>query len=394
MISVAEAGAIIQKYWPDWGAETLTLEESVGAVLGEQIQADRDYPPGNRAMMDGVALDWSRYQEGQRRFPVLGTLPAGNPPPQEDLGQGCWEVMTGAYLPPAWDLVIPYEDLRLTPEEVEVTEGRSRRRYEFIHLQGSDCRGGDVLVNPNHPLNGPIWCVLTSVGKVAVRTPQRPRIALIATGDELVAPEQAPQPYQLRRSNVYALQASLLKYGFSRLSLTHLPDDPQRIEDHYRASAANFEILLYSGAVSQGKFDYLPQIWQNLGVTRYLQGVAQRPGKPLWFGVDRENNTVILGLPGNPISSLVCLHRYLLPQLLPQAPVYARLAQEMEFKPSLTYFLPVKLESRPDGSLWADPLVPKNSGEFTALVGSDGFLELPPAPNYFSSGEAFPFYSW
>ena len=121
-----------------------------------------------------------------------------------------------------------------------------------------------------------------------------------------------------------------------------------------------------------------------------LHEVAQRPGKPLWFGTDEKNNTTVIGLPGNPVSSLVCLHRY----LIPGRKMFARLGEEIIFSKELTYFVPVKIEYREDGTFWAMPLKVKNSGEFTALAGSDGFIELPPGKSVFSNGEAFAFWPW
>lgn len=390
LISVAAAAQLIQTHWPDWGETTVSLDHPHMAPLRETIVTDRPYPPGDRVMMDGIALNHGVYQAGQRRFPVLGTVAAGDKVQPLGDSKGCVEIMTGALLPPDCDLVIPYEDLEINAGIAQVTATRERLPYEFVHRQGSDLGAGVPVLTVNDSLNGPRWGILASVGKTSVKVRRSPKIQIISTGDELVAVTDQPQPHQLRRSNSYALQASLLKAGYRDIALTHLPDDPIAITDHYRQAVTQFDLLIYSGGVSKGKFDYLPNLWQQEGATQYFHGVAQRPGKPLWFGGDHRHNTIIFGLPGNPISSLVCLHRY----VLDQPAVYVQLTADVHFEPPLTYFLPVKVTHNPNAALTADPLPVKNSGEFLGLAQSSGFVELPADQSTFKTGDCFRFFAW
>jgi len=138
----------------------------------------------------------------------------------------------------------------------------------------------------------------------------------------------------------------------------------------------------------------LPQIFQEMHVEQLFHGVAQRPGKPMWFGVDKNNNTTIFGLPGNPISCLVCLHRYVLPVLNSNKQMYAKLSRDIPFKPDLAYFVPVFLQFSESGEVLAHPNFAQNSGEFAALAGTDGFIELPRGKDLYSQGESFKFFSW
>ena len=390
MLSVAAAAEIINRYWPPGGVTWGQLADLPRGVLAESVTADRDYPPGDRVMMDGIALLHSTYSNGQRSFPVLGTIAAGDTPVSLTDPFACWEVMTGALLPPPADLVIPYEDITLVQEVAQVTQDRQRQPLEFVHRQGSDCLSGAEILPAGTPLNGPIWGILASLGKTQVKLTANPRIQIIATGDELVSVEQIPQAQQLRCSNVYALQASLQHRGFSHITLAHLADDPLAIRQHYQQATSIYDVLIYSGGISRGKFDYLPSLWQEMGAELYIQGVAQKPGKPLCFGIDNAQQTLIVGLPGNPVSSLICLHRYFLPNPL----IYAQLATEVKLDKPLTYFLPVKLIYTEKGTLKATPLPMQNSGDFIALAPSDGFLELPPGPRVFSAGECFRFFAW
>ncbi|XFA74272.1 molybdopterin molybdotransferase MoeA [Thermosynechococcaceae cyanobacterium Okahandja] len=390
LIRVSEAVAIICQHLPDWGTETIPLAALQQRVLAEPIRSDRPYPPIDRIMMDGIALSWQRYQAGQRTFAILGVVAAGDVPPALTDADGCFEVMTGAALPQGCDLVIPYEALELKDGQAHIRHPQPWIPYQFVHRCGSDAPRGTVILPVGTPLRSPAWGILASVGQTHVRVNRYPRTQLIATGNELIPPEQTPQPHQLRLSNAYALAAALQRQGYAEVSITHLPDDPEMLASHYQAASQTYDLLIYCGGVSKGKFDYLPQIWQQQGVQQYLHGVAQRPGKPLWFGVDHSRHTAVFGLPGNPVSSLVCLHRY----LLDSAVVYARLAAPFRFEPSLTYFLPVKLESTQNAELVAQPRPMQNSGDFLALAESDGFIELPADQTDFAAGECYRYFPW
>ncbi|AIE74570.1 MULTISPECIES: molybdopterin molybdotransferase MoeA [unclassified Synechocystis] len=390
MISVAAAVEIIQAHWPDFGDTTIDVDGSYGAVLAESIHADRDYPPGDRVMMDGVALAWSEYSQGRRQFELLGTVAAGNPQSSLPNPAGCLEVMTGALLPHKSDLVIPYEDVAIADGQVKIIDPRQRKPWEFVHLKASDCQLGTVILESSSKLNGPAWSIISSCGKAKVKVKKKPRIQIISTGNELVETTQKPEAHQLRRSNVYGLQVSLQSRGFENIGLTHLADNEEVIISHYQRAKLEYDVLIYSGGISKGKFDYLPKVWSQLGVTKYIHGVAQKPGKPMYFGVDHHSQTVIIGLPGNPISSLVCLHRY----FLDNPPMYVQLTGDFTFKKDLTYFLPVKLGYTSQAVVEATILPVKNSGEFVALANSDGFLELPQHQDCFQAGECFPFYAW
>jgi molybdopterin molybdotransferase len=390
LITVEEAFQIMQTRMPDWGHSTIPIAKAAGGITADDILADRDYPPFDRSTMDGIAVSWKSFQEGLREFHIAGICAAGEPQTQLTDPRSCFEIMTGAPVPRNADLVIPYEDLFIESNIARVKTQTERSQGEFIHVKGSDSKKNSLLLKAGSFLNGPAWGIAASVGAAEVKVKKHPRIQIISTGNELVPVEQTPLEYQIRRSNSHALQASLQLHGYIDIKLTHLNDDLEAVKKHYDESKNDFDLLVYSGAVSKGKFDYLPQAWKQAGVTEYFHGVSQRPGKPLWFGVDHNAKTAVLGLPGNPVSSLVCLHRY----FLMAKEIYAELSEEFTFKKDLTYFLPVKIEFSKTGVLKAHPLKIKNSGEFTALAESDGFLELPKEKSVFAKGEAFRYFSW
>jgi len=390
LIDVSTAERIMQQHLPQWRVSEVALEQVGNLPLAQAVVSDRPYPPYHRVIMDGIAVAWSAYSSGQREFTLQGLTAAGMPPVTLTDPQSCWEVMTGAVLPEGADLVIPYEDLEITAGQVKVIKETSRRSLDYVHLKGSDCPAGQEILPVGANINSPRCGILAALGYSKVAVAQPPTVELVATGDELVVIAASPKPHQIRCSNVYALQSALQQAGYTGISITHLPDDPQAIREHYQHARREKQLLIYSGGVSKGKKDYLPQIWQEMGVNQLLYGVAQRPGKPMWFGVDQVYETAIWGLPGNPVSSLVCLHRY----LLKMPPVWGKLTQNVVFTPNLTYFLPVKCFYNQQAEMVVEPIKFQNSGDFLALADSHGFIELPQERSEFFAGECFPFYGW
>lgn len=389
MISVQEASQIIARYMPNWGESTTGLSDQYFPQTLEPSVADRDYPPYERVMMDGIAISFSAYQKGRREFEIEGIAPAGVAAQKLKTPEGCLEVMTGAPLPMGADLVIQYEHLKIDNGKALVVTDIPRTIFESVHRAGSDCKKGSIVLEQGHELNGPHWGIAASMGQTMIKTKRMPKIMIISTGDELVEVNSLPADHQIRRSNVYALKASLNLNGYHQVTLSHLNDDPKIISAHYEKHASEFDMLIYSGGVSKGKFDYLPHVWSDLGVKKHFHEVQQRPGKPLWFGVDEKLKTAVIGLPGNPVSSLVCLHRY----FIPTREMSAKLTQDVKFKKNLTYFLPVRV-TFVEGVMLANPMESQNSGEFIALAGSDGFVELPADQDEFLKGQSFSFFPW
>jgi molybdopterin molybdotransferase len=203
----------------------------------------------------------------------------------------------------------------------------------------------------------------------------------------------------VRRSNAYGITASLRQHGFARVADDHVRDDEAALEERLRFHLHTHDVLILSGGVSMGKLDLVPKVLERLGVTLVFHHVAQRPGKPMWFGV-AQSGRAVFALPGNPVSTLVCLSRYVLPALraaMGQAPTEARriaLTAPVEVKAPLAFYMPVKLKSDDWGRTSAEPKPTNGSGDFTALAGTEGFVELPPGPHTFPKGFVAPFFRW
>jgi molybdopterin molybdotransferase len=382
LISVTEACALIKDF-------KLPLRG-----LARPILADRDYPPIDRVTLDGIAISHQSFSEGCREFKIEDVAAAGIAEKTLSHPHNCIEVMTGAPLPKNTNLVIPYEHLSINHGTARIVKNLERNIFENIHLKASDVKKSDQVLAAGTKLLGPQMGIAASVGAINhLETPQ-PKILLIATGDELVNPyTNELLDHQLRASNIYALKTSLENFGYTNIEMTTLPDHEKTLREHFTTHVDRYDYMIYSGGVSKGQFDYLPTVWKSLGCREIFHGVSQRPGKPLWFGVNTQTtgrHTVVVGLPGNPISGLVCLHRY----LLPNKNIYAQLTTYFNFNADMTYFLPVKIEFSSSAILMAHPVKTKNSGDFTALASSDGFIELPLEKNEFKKGEAYRFYSW
>jgi molybdopterin molybdotransferase len=226
-----------------------------------------------------------------------------------------------------------------------------------------------------------------------------PRIALVSTGDELVEVADTPLPWQIRRSNGTMLQAMLQTAGLAA-TLHHLPDDEAALQTGLDNLLKTNDILILSGGVSAGKADFVPDTLTRLGVVRAFHRIEQRPGRPLWFGAVADG-AVVFALPGNPVSSVVCGLRYVLPFLraslgqLPDSQGFARLSKPVTFEPDLTYFLPVALHPSPDDGGWlAKPLPGSGSADFSNLLNVNAFAELPADQSDFPAGTIVAFHSF
>ncbi len=392
MVSVSQASDIILNtpFLPT--NIELPLENCIGHVLDEPIVADRDFPPFDRVSMDGIAIAFSAFENGQRSFLVEGIQPAGEPQRNLSNSENCFEVMTGAILPSGADTVIRYEDITLENGIAKVL-GAAVSAGQNVHRKGTDVMAGD-LVLPNPFLLSPAEvAVLAAVGKSAVVCKKYPSIAIVSTGDELIPVNKVPEAHQIRSSNSLAIQAALRTLNISA-STFHIPDDQKIIEQELTTLFANFDVLIISGGVSKGKFDFIPDALEKLGIEKKFHGVKQRPGKPFWFGIGK--GKTVFALPGNPVSTYMCFYRYIKPWLLGsmgirETPRTAQLSQDFSFVPPLTHFLQVQVIVE-GGKLIAIPEGGKGSGDFANLGKVTGFLELPEDRSDFLAEEVFPYF--
>jgi molybdopterin molybdotransferase len=399
MIDPHAADELIDAHLTCLPIESLPIAHCAGAVLRENIYAERDQPPFDRVMMDGVALSTRGLEHARRRFRLQGIQAAGEPAGSLSSPEYCIEVMTGAVLPLGCDLVVPVERLRRSDEFIEIEANDALTAGQFVHRRGSDQLQGALLLGTGTLMHAPEVAVAASAGMARVRVSSQPAIMVMSTGNELIEPGEAIAPHQVRRSNAYAVVAALRQHGFQRVADDHVPDEATALHERLRLHLDTHEVLILSGGVSMGRFDLVPAALAHVGVRRVLHGVSQRPGKPLWFGTTSEGRTVF-ALPGNPVSTLVCFARYVLPALykamgVTQARIErVALAEPLQWDAALTGFLPVRLSNDEWARPWALPCPTHGSGDFAALALTDGFVELPPGPAAFAKGYVARLYRW
>jgi len=390
MISVQEALQIVLNSAQNFGIEEIPFIKSVGRILKEEIIADRDFPPFNRVSMDGIAIDFQQFKNGQRTFKVEGIQAAGSEQITLQNTENCIEVMTGAVLPNNVNTVIRYEDVTIE-NGVATININAINDAQNIHNKGTDGKFEDILISQNTKISAAEIGVLATVGKSFVKVARQPKVMIVSTGDELVGVDEIPLEHQIRRSNVFTL-VSLLERLNIPSETAHITDDKPILKSKIECYLKEYDVLLFSGAVSKGKYDFLPEVFEELGVEELFHKVSQRPGKPFFYG--QTNTCCVFGFPGNPISTFVNCLAYFYPWYYKSVGIEtnqetAVLGDDVSFKPSLTYFLQVKLESE-NGKLIAFPIIGNGSGDLASLVHTDAFIQLPDDKKEFKKGDVFP----
>jgi molybdopterin molybdotransferase len=383
MISVREALHLVLERLPRLGAEMVPLTRAGGRVLAEPVRSTRDVPPFRNAAMDGYAVRAADVlgatAERPVRLSVLETVGAGAVPTHEISAGTATKIMTGAVVPEGADAVVRIED---TSDAAGGVEFRSPvPAGANVRHPGEDVRRDEELFRPGRVVRSADVGLLASIGAAVLRVSRRPRVAILATGDELVDLGQTPGPGQIVNSNAYTLAAAVEESGGEPVILGIIRDRPEEIRAAF-ADACRCDVVLSTGGVSVGSFDYVRRILFDLGYEERFWKVAQKPGKPLTFGLCGQ--TPVFGLPGNPVSSLVCFYVYVLPALrtmtgrekifLPS--VEAALAEEVAKANGLTEFVRCTLEGGADGYT-ARSTGSQSSGVLKSLSLGDGLIVGP-----------------
>lgn len=374
------------------------LADAAGRILRQQVMAERDNPPFDRVCMDGVAISSAAFAAGTRRFRIAGTQAAGAVPLRLQAPDSAIEVMTGAVMPAGTDSIVPVEEYDVADGHLTLKDEATGEAWRNVQRRGSDSSPGVPMLTEGMRLGAAEVATVASAGLPEVLVSRLPRVMVISTGDELVEPGEPIADHQIRRSNAYAVVAALRLHGFSATRDEHLRDDAALMQHRIGEMLGSHDVLVLSGGVSKGKFDFVPGALKALGVTESFYQVAQRPGRPMWFGVGPAGQ-LVFGLPGNPVSTLVCLVRYVLPALRAMMgertapPGRVVMDSEMAGR-KLTYFMPVALQPGAGQPALARARQPQGSGDFLALAGTDGFVELAPRPEGYPAGFTADFYPW
>ena len=398
MIEVESAIELMLCHFIKTKKEKIPLECLNGRILAEPIRAQREQPPFDRVAMDGIAVHGNGSLSDS--YKIEGMQKAGYPPKKLQNLDHAIEVMTGAMLPQGTNTVIPYEDVSIHHKIAMLKKGYRLKERKNIHVQGSDYLQGTILLYPGTKLTSTSVALIAGQGFQDAMVFQYPKIAVISTGDELIRPGEKCEKWQIWRSNSYGIYAELASLGHAKanVDIFCVGDDQNEMLTLFSNLLGSYQMLILSGGVSMGKYDFVHSVMNDLGVKKIFHKVKQKPGKPIYFGIG-PNKENIFGLPGNPVSALICMRRYVIFGLeavlgCPATKLHAVLGQEVEFEKDFTLFKAVNVRSDENGRLMAHPISSNGSGDFWGLARSDGFLQLPSNKKIYKKGEIYPFFSW
>lgn len=393
MISVDEAQAILIKEAGRGERVEIEISEAYAHYLAEDATADRDFPPFDRAMVDGFALRTEDIVKAPADLAVIEDVPAGRAP-QKAVGAGeATRIMTGAPVPQGADAVVMIEHTK--PDGARVTVERSLEAEANIARRGSDVKQGATVIAAGSRIGPAETGVLASVGCARVPVYRKPRIAILGSGDELVDPGADPKPWQIRNSNSYQLLAQAASHGLSAEYLGVAPDEKQRTRRMVEEGLA-VDVLITTGGVSVGDKDFVGAAFAELSAEIFFDKIAVKPGKPTTFG--RRGGTLVFGLPGNPVAALVCFHLFVMTALRARMgardPLPARWRVPLRGKRKATgdrpTFVPARLEAS-DAGLRAVPNEWHGSGDLCATVQAAGFVRQGPG-QALADGDAVDFF--
>jgi len=398
MTEVTAAESLIFRHMPRIPASLEPLSACAARVLAEDISAERDQPPFDRVTMDGIAIAFADFGAGRRSFEIVGTQAAGAAPLAAGAGQ-CIEVMTGTAVPAGTDTVVPVERVEKQGTTATIDATALVNERQFVHPLASDRKRGDIVLRAGTRLGAPEIAVLAGAGRGKALVSGLPRVAVISTGDELVDAGKPIADHQVRSTNDRAIEASLAEHRLGIVTRARLRDDANALAVAIDRLDNELDALVLSGGVSMGQFDFVPSVLEELGAKLVFHRIEQRPGRPMWFGISARDKP-IFALPGNPVSTLVCATRYLLPALrlaaglAPAPPELVALAASVDASPTLTLFVPVTLSWSDAGTELATPRPTNTSGDFVALAGTAGFVELPAKRGTHPAGTVARLFRW
>lgn len=391
MKTVKEAQEIILENVTRLEAENVPLKEALGRVLAEDITANRDHPPSDISAMDGYALRYDdaagAAKENPRVLDIIDDIRAGMEA-KTPIGENqAARIMTGGPVPEGSDTVIRVEDTDCTEDKVKIFD--PAKKGANIRLLGENMRTGATVLRGKTELGPPEVGILALVKKADVPVYRRPSVAILSTGDELEALDEPFDARKIPDANSYSVMAQLQRIGIEPEILGIARDTREELEEKLKEGLA-YDILIVSGGVSVGHHDFVRPTLKTLGIEMHFWRVALRPGHPFAFGTGKAGTAgsrkkLVFGLPGNPVSSMVCCEQFVLPAIrkmtgagrLYRRTVEAILAKEVKDKKGRLHFVRVRLEKTKDGGYVAHPTGPQGSGILMSMIQADGLMAVP-----------------
>jgi molybdopterin molybdotransferase len=384
MISFEEAYEIVMNSAFSTGQETVSFAESLNRVLAGAVRSDIDLPPFNKASVDGFAI---RKSDMGNELEIIETIPAGKDP-EKSVGENqCSRIMTGAVVPSGCDCVIMVEDTEMIPSgKIRFTGNFTK---ENIAYKAEDVKEGDIVLKPGRIIRPQDIAVMASVGHTSVTVSRMPRVGVISSGSELVEPSEIPGKSQIRNSNSFQLMAQITRAGGYGQYYGIAKDDEEITFSVVEKALAENDLVLISGGVSMGDFDFVPSVLMRAGVKILFSRVAVQPGKPTTFGLHKRS--VVFGLPGNPVSSFIQFELLVRPLICKMMecqwnPLSINLPMKVKFSRKFAdkmALIPVVITE--DGLV--SPVEFHGSAHISALPYADGIVALPIGSKYIEKGE-------
>ncbi len=397
MLSVQEALALVVEHAGQQPAVETPLEKSFGLLLAEDVTSDVDSPPFTKSMMDGYAVLAADIKDGQGEVVKVGEIAAGQVPSQKlEAGQTI-QIMTGAPVPEGAEAVIMVENSQVVAETSSLEEVIELKDSNFkpgqnIMPKGRELSKGEIVLKTGHRIGAPEVGLLATVGCVSPKVFQRPTLAVLSTGDEIVPPSQKPGPGQIRNSNESTVVALAQAAGINYKRLGVAKDDEADLAEKIKVGL-NSDVLILSGGVSAGKRDLVPKVLEQLGVKQVFHKARFKPGKPIWFGT--HENGLVFGLPGNPVSVLACFEVFVKTALkkrmgfenpLPQLEE-ASLREDFKYSTRRPTYHPAKLRTE-GGKLTIQPVSWYGSPDLRALNAANSLVVLPSGDGPYNAGDS------
>jgi molybdenum cofactor synthesis domain-containing protein len=395
MIPVSEAVRIILEQTAPLETERVPIERALGRVLAEDVVADTDLPPFDRAQMDGYAVRSEDLRDAPARLRVVGEAAAGKGWRRVLRAGEAVRIMTGAPLPAGADAVEQVELTRETEDGATVEVDRATAKGQFYVPRASEIRAGERVLASGEELNAARMAVLASFGYAEVAVRRRPRVAVLATGTELVPVGEKPGEDQIRDSNTYSIAAYARLAGAEVERLPFAGDDVELLRDEISNASERADVIVLSGGVSMGRYDFTKAALQALGAEIFFERVSLRPGKPTVFArLPCERRTLAFGLPGNPVSVSVTFNLFARtalramqcasqPAPIEESAVLSRPARGALERAS---YLPAALGTDEQGRLLAEPLKWGGSSDFVAFARATALLIVPAGVKVIEAG--------
>lgn len=366
----------------------VSVWDALGLVLAQEVKTDREYPPFNRSTRDGYAVRSSEVKP-ESQLKCVGEIKAGDTVTEALPAGTCIQIMTGAAVPSGADAVVMIEYTQREGDLVRFE--RAAQAAQNIVPRGSEARAGQTILKPGMRLGFAELALAAQVGATQLQCAERPRVAILSTGDEIVLIDEQPGPFQIRNSNSVSLAAQVRIAGGEPIPLGNAADRVEDLGEKIERGLKE-DALVLTGGVSMGKYDLVESVLKALGAEFFFDAVAIRPGKPAVFAICQDKP--VFGLPGNPVSTMVTFQLFVTPAIdllscaeaRPLPLVEAHLAQPLNEGPGLTHFLPARIQ-------WhrAEPQVSalkwQGSGDIAALAGANCFLVVPAEREKIASGE-------